>query len=343
MSHLFILNEASMADLLGQHADCVEATGRQRWQFRLGRGAEPRASLRIERGWLQVSAPLEGDSPPEAADRTGGISADGLQAMLAANARLPGGVKFVLADSPASTGPEMSCGAGVPPARATRKAAPQKRGVQRGPALRPLLAAELPLLADDDFELGERIGQLCRGLRQGARRWRHLLAEPGKLPGDVRRSAPAAHVENRFEEICRESGWTISSRRAGGRFAVRLDVRETFYQALVEPSEEGCRLCVVLGQSVPDVDVCRRAAGVLLLSACGVVRMAAATVVPGEAARQYRWEAALDAASRPKEWDHALSALTTACQTTAMELGALEEPSLAEAYLQLRGMGRISP
>jgi hypothetical protein len=342
MSRLIVINEASMADLLGQHADCVEATGRQRWQFRLRRGAGLGASLRIERGWLQVSAPLEGDSPREAADRTGEISADRLQAMLAANARLPGGVKFVLADDPESTGPEMSCGAGVPPAQATGTAAPQRRGLSLGRGLRPLLAAELPLSADEDFELGDRIGQICRGLRQGARQWRHPLAEPGKLPGGVRRSAPAAEVENRFEEICRESGWTIS-RRAGGRFAVRLDVRETFYQALVEPTEEGCRLCVALGQSVPDLDVCRRAAGVLLLSACGVVRMAAATVVPGDAARQYRWEAALAAASRPKEWDHALSALTIACQTTAVELGALEEPALAEAYLQLRGMGRISP
>jgi hypothetical protein len=250
---------------------------------------------------------LEGDSPREAADRTGDISADRLQAMLAANARLPGGVKFVLADDPP----------------------------------RPLLAAELPLLADDDFELGDRVGQLCRGLRQGARQWRHPLADAGKLPGNTRRSA-AAQVENRFEEICRESGWTIS-RRASGRFAVRLDVREAFYQALIEPAEEGCRLCVALGQSVPDVDVCRRASGVLLLSACGVVRMAAATIVPGDVARQYRWEAALAAASRPKEWDHALSALTIACQTTAMELGALEEPALAEAYLQLRGMGSIAP
>jgi hypothetical protein len=342
MSRLLILNEASMAALLGQHADCVEATGRQRWQFRLGRGADLGASLRIERGWLQVSAPLDGDSPREAADRTGDISDDRLQAMLAANARLSGGVKFVLADDPLSTCPEISCGAGVPPAKAAGTAAPQKHGVHLGRGLRPLLAAEISLLADDDFELGERIGQLCRGLRQGARQWRHSIAEPGKPPGDVRRSAPAAHVESRFEEICRESGWTIS-RRANGRFAVRLDVREAFYQALVEPAEEGCRLCVALGQSVPDVDVCRRAVDVLLLSACGVVRMAAATVVPGEVARQYRWESALAAASRPKEWDHALSALTIACQTTVMELGALEDPALAEAYLQLRGTGRISP
>ena len=308
MSRLLIFNEASMAALLGQHAGCVEATGRQRWQFHLGRGADLGASLRIDRGWLQVSALLDGDSPREAADRTGDVCDDRLQAMLAANAHLPGGVKFVLA--------------GDPPG--------------------PLLAAEIPLLADEDFELGERIGQLFRGLRQGARLWRHSFAGRGKLPGNVRRPAPAAHVEKRFEEVCRESGWTIS-RWASGRFAVRLEVREAFYQALVEPAEEGCRLCVALEQSVPEVDVCRRAADVLLLSACGVVRMAAAAVVAGEVARQYRWEASLAAASRAKEWDHALSALTIACQTTAMELGSLEDPAMAEAYLQLRGMGGISP
>jgi hypothetical protein len=227
--------------------------------------------------------------------------------MLTANARLPGGVKFALADDP----------------------------------VRPLLAAEIPLLAEENFELDDRIGQLCRGLREGAIEWRRPLAATGNPPSGVRRSA-AAGVESRFEEVCRESGWTVS-RRGNGRFAVRLDVREAFYQARVEPVEEGCRLCVALEQSVPDVEVCRRAADVLLLSACGAVRMAAATIVPGDAARQYRWEAALAAASPPKEWDHALSALTIACQATALELGALEAPALAEAYLQLRGTGRTSP
>jgi hypothetical protein len=308
MSRLFILNEASIADLLGRHADSVEATGRQQWQFHLGRGGGLDASLRIDRGWLQVSAPLGGDCPRDAGDRPDDCSDDRLQAMLAANARIGGGVKFVLA--------------GDPP--------------------RPFLAGEIPLAAEEDLELDERIGQLCRGLGQGAREWRHPLAERGIPPGGVRQSAPAADEESRFEEICRESGWTVS-RRGKGRFAVRLDVREAFYQAQVEPAGEGCRLCAALGQSVFDVDVCRRAAGVLLLAACGLVRMAAATVVPGDAAWQYRWEAVLAGASQPKEWDHALSALTIACQTTALELAALEDPALAEAYLQLRGTGRTSP
>jgi hypothetical protein len=308
MSRLFMLNEASLADVLGQHAASVEATGRQRWQFHLGREADLDATLSIERGWLRVSAPLDGGGPRKAADRSCRLSGDRLQTMLAANARLPGGVKFVLADDPP----------------------------------RPMLAAEIPLLADEDFELGDRIGRLCRGLRRGALEWRHPVTEFGELPGDVHKSAPAEHAESRFGEVCRELGWSMSRRRSG-RLAVRLDVREAFYQALVEPSGEGCRLCVDLEQSVPDVDVCRRASEVLLLSACGVVRMAAATVVPGDAARQYRWEAALAAASQPKEWAHALSALTIACQATALELAALEDPVLAEAYLQVRGMGRTTP
>ena len=308
MSHLFILNEASMTDVLGQHVASVEATGRQQWQVHVGGGADLDASLRIERGWLRAFAGLEIDGSREATDLAGGISDDRLHAMLAANTRLAGGVKFVLADDPPT----------------------------------PRLAAEIPLVADEYFELDERIGQLCRGLRQGALEWHNPVAVSEKRARELRRSAPAAESESRFEDVCRESGWAIS-RRASGRFTVRLRIREAFYEALVEPDEEGCRLCVALGQSVPEVDVCRRAAEVLLLSACGVVRMAVATVVPGGTARQYRWEAALAAASLPREWDHALSALTTACQTTAVELAALEDPLLAETYLQLRGMGGISP
>jgi hypothetical protein len=308
MSRVFLLDEASLADVLGRHAASVEATGRQRWQFHLGREADLDVSLRIDRGWLRVSAPLGGDRPRKAAGRYCGLSGDRLQTMLAANARLPGGVKFVLADDPP----------------------------------RPLLAAEIPLAAEEDFDLGDRIGRLCRGLRRGALEWRHPVAEPGELASDVRRSTDAADVESRFEEVCRESGWTVS-RRGNGRFAVRLDVREAFYQAMVEPSGEGCRLCVALEQSVSEVDVCRHAAEVLLLSANGVVRMAAATVVAGAAARQYRWEAALTAAAQPREWAHALSALTIACQATALELRALEDPLLAEAYFELRAAGRTSP
>ena len=306
MSHLFILNEASMADLLGQHADGVEATGRQQWQFHLGRGADLDASLRMERGWLQVSAPLEGDWPKAGPGGTCELSDDRLQSTLAANAWIAGGVKFVLADDPP----------------------------------RPLLAAEIPLVAEDDFDIDDRVGQLCQGLRQGVRQWRRPTTEAAS-PSD-NGDRPATDAERSFEEACREAGWTIS-RRSNGRLAVRLDVREAFYQAEVEPSDEGCRLCVALGQSVPEADVCRRAAELLLLRACGVVRMAAATIVPGDAAWQFRWEATLGNASRPQEWHHALSALTIACQTTALELGALDDPVLAEAYLQLRETGRISP
>jgi hypothetical protein len=286
----------------------VRATGRQQWQFQLGREAHLDASLRIERGWLRVSAPLIGERPRKAADRAGALSGDRRQAMLAANARLPGGVKFVLADDPP----------------------------------RPSLAAEIPLGAEEDLDWSDRIARLCRGLRRGALEWRHWAAKPGELPGAVRRPGPAANAESRFEEVCRESGWAIS-RRGNGRIAVRLGVREAFYQALAEPGEEGFRLCVDLEQSVSDVDVCRQAAEALLLSACGAVRMAAATVVSGAAARQYRWEAALAAAAQAKDWAHALSALTIACQATALELRALEDPLLAEAYLRMRATGRTSP
>ena len=307
MSHLFILNEASMADLLGQHADGVEATGRQRWQLHLGRGADLDVSLRMERGWLQVSAPLEGDWPTTAPqDGPCELSDDRLQSMLAANAWIAGGVKFVLADDPP----------------------------------RPLLAAEIPLVAEDDFDIDDRVGQLCQGLREGVCQWRRPTIEAGNPSGDVDRLA--ADAERSFEEACREAGWAIS-RRPNGRFTVRLDVREAFYQAEVQPSDEGCRLCVALGQSVPEADVCRRAAELFLLRACGIVRMAAATIIPGDAAWQFRWEAALADRSRPQEWHHALSALTIACQTTALELCTLDDPVLAEAYLQLRGTGRISP
>jgi hypothetical protein len=312
MSRLFIPSKTSIGDLLNRHAVSVEAAGQQRWQFHLSLRPEAGldAMLRVERGWLRIAAPLDGDASPEAADSCR-LSDDRLQAMLAANARLPGGVKFVLADDPP----------------------------------RAMLAAEIPFLADqdedEDLELDDRIGRLCRGLRRGALGWRYRIAEPDEFLGAVHRPAPAARAERRFEEICRELGWTVS-RRGNGRLAVRLDLREAFYQAQVEATDEGLRLCVALEQSVADVDVCRRAADVLLLSACGAVRMAAATVVEGEASRQYRWEAAFAAAAQPTEWGHALSALTIACQATAAELGALEDPVLAETYLQLRGMGRTS-
>jgi hypothetical protein len=80
-----------------------------------------------------------------------------------------------------------------------------------------------------------------------------------------------------------------------------------------------------------------RATEVLLLAACGAVRLARAWLSAAGDTPVVGWEAGLPPKPGPRQLDHALTALSAACRLTVREIEALADEALAERYLALRG------
>lgn len=206
---------------------------------------------------------------------------------------------------------------------------------------RVMLSAEIPWEADDEANLCGRVGQVCSGFRQAARRF-----ADGKAPAAAQpeadeiadhESATEQAADFDLADLCEQAGWPFA-RRASGQIAVELEVRDGFHQAFHSREGSTHRLRVELGRFGSDRRNCRKAVHALLLSASGVVRMARAAAAPADGGLEYRWEVLLG--EEPNAWElrRALSALSVACRLTAREVQALEDESIARDFLSVRGI-----
>jgi hypothetical protein len=189
--------------------------------------------------------------------------------------------------------------------------------------------ADLPL--DEDVDVGRRILETCAGLKAAS----DLLRGTAEAP--VERTGGDLATDG-LRELCRQSGWPAAERDAA-RFAVDLDVPGAFEQALAEPRADGS-LCVavpLLAEARPaePAAICRQAVGLLLLRACGVVRMARGAAEPRDGAPQARFEVVFESAPCAAELAHAFAALSVACRVASREAAVLwGSERVARAYVE---------
>jgi hypothetical protein len=300
-----------ITEWLQHRADAVEAAGRGRWKFALSGRASLRGTARLEDDWLLLEAPSSGGRRPKR------LTPERLERLLQYNAELRGGAKFGLGGDP----PQV------------------------------VLSAEIPTDLDQ-VELESRLAEAFVGFRQGrlksSRKRAHHAAEPevawnvhdGQDPDG---QDPEGPTDRDLSRLCEEAGWPFAE-RASGRVAVQLDVRDQFYQALMERTwAGGLRLWVELGNDVSDAASSRFAVSVLLLSACRAVRMARAAATPVNGVTAYCWEVSLGDAAGSRELQHALASLSVACRVSAREVQALQHEAIARHYLMVRGWSSYLP
>jgi hypothetical protein len=281
------------------------------WEFSLGGGSAPLGTARLGKKWLGLRLPV---AEPSSAHPAPGV----LDRMLATNGQLSGGAKCTLADD-------------LP---------------------LPCLSAEI-FWDDEAADIATRISQACDGFRQALDQF---AGEWGWKPRRHRRSAKgnknnideAAQLP-RDEEgpgeqsldlaaLCKEQGWPVAE-RAGGRLVVELDVPGSFCQALGQLTEGGGLHLGVEVASAPSIDDdVREALSVVLLHAGHSVQMVRPTLRQADNGTAYGWEVVLDHVGGGRELGAALAALSAACRLSVREVSAfLQDPSLARAYLALRG------
>jgi len=244
------------------------------------------------------------EASPAGGGRPTRLTAQRLRGLLQWNGVLPGGVKFALADDPPGV----------------------------------LLLAEIPL-DDEQRGLQTRFAEACTGFRQGA------MLFAGKGPPEIsdHHESPGQDANAPLTEICEETGWPFTQ-RADGCVAIQLDVAGAFHQTLAEQRADGrLRLSVNLDSPQPIASTSQLAVDVLLLTACRVVRLARATVAPVNDRTAYCWETTLGDAPNAFELEQALASLSVACRVSAREIRILEDESIAQKHLAVRGWSSLLP
>ncbi len=201
---------------------------------------------------------------------------------------------------------------------------------------KPRLCAELP--ADEEINLAERVADICSGLARAAA-WLSPSGADARAPAAfiAPGALPATEIAEPIRDQLQEIGWPVVT-WANGAVLVELDVPEQFCQARIEEGdEEDLRLAVPIASVGAWAPTCRRALAALLTDACGVVRMARASLVSEDDGMAARWEVILGPNPAQPELTHALSALSVACRLCAREAQALEDEKVAEHYLAVRG------
>ncbi len=276
--------------------------GGKRWRLLPSHGSESPTHAHIEESaWLCLDAPL-GDGRQHA------LRADDLWAFLRQNAHIRSGVKFALTPEGLS------------------------------------LRAEIPLDSEDEARIAQRTRAACRDIQRAWQRLRLGESEGSRERTPCRSdelaipatdAGPVTTVD--LPRLCHETGWSFTQRKSGS-LIVNLDVAQGFHQGIVEPSgKRGVRVFVTLTESPSLLPPCRHALSVLLLTACGAVRMARAALEEEMERIAVLFEVLFPTPPDAGELAHALSALSVAARLTAAEVNALHEERVAKIYLAQRG------
>jgi hypothetical protein len=193
------------------------------------------------------------------------------------------------------------------------------------------VVADLDTACDVD-DLAERVATACGQLSAAF----HVIRGPLDAPDPVSPATPRTAMAD-IQRACREGGWPCLVTNDSARIDLAIDAG--VFAATLESSAAGDdRVIVHLADLSPFPPVSQRAAAALLLVTSGAVRLVKATI------RQRAGVAAATLVSPlvayrdepiDRALDLALSALAAACQICAREVRALEDESLALAYLDL--------
>jgi hypothetical protein len=192
------------------------------------------------------------------------------------------------------------------------------------------LAAEIPI--SDEIPFLPRLEAALQGVDQGLR----MLNRPEASPVAASEPASAPGTAIDLAALCREAGWPHVV-RPSGELAIELDVPRSFHQAILRAGpEQRLDLTVEIGSLHNLTPSSRRAVAVLLLSAAGVVRLARPAAA-ADAKRSMLWQVSLTPDVTAAELGHGLAALSVACRQCAREVKLLEDESIANDYLRVRG------
>lgn len=291
------VDERSIAAAIGRCASSAKQVGAGRWQFALTNGATLHAEASMEQDWLLLDAAMPKPPAGPAAD-----DAPGAWDLLLRNAALAGGAKFVFL--------------------------PRRRAAH--------VRAEIPL--DVRATIARRLRRACRGCKAALGEYRGHTAHkgPSRRRASAKRPGPK-DKDGALAELCTAAGWDFAE-RAPGVLTVELDVPGDAYHALLA-RRTGRRVAVAveLASCSRPSEATRLALGLMLLTASGMVRMARAAAEAVEGRTATRFEAVLHHTPAPGELAHALSALSVACRLCGREARTLQDETVAQRYLSVRG------
>ena len=297
--------ERTIHGTLEKCATSVEQVARGRWVCVFANGAEVCVGATVADDWLLLDAPFEAHLAPLIQGAAGADRGSYLRAadLLRRNATLAGGVKFAVLSQ-----------------------APQTR-----------LRAEVPL--DEEVDVVRRVRQACAGLKAAAAGG---ASTAHTAPADC---YPVSTVDTAGDDgspfdlrcLCSATRWPFIERDASS-VAVDLEVPAGFRQALVEVTDGGGVVVSVDLATCAELasPPCQAAWGLLLLRACGVVRMAraAAHTRDGGAATP-RFEVVFPDAPAAAELAHAFATLSVACRLVDREARVLaHDAAIATEYLR---------
>jgi hypothetical protein len=286
--------------LAGCGARSVKQFGESRWKLSFSNGKAFGVIAVADEEWLSMEV-----QPPSGGGRPTGP--EPLWDCLEWNAGLPGGVKFAL-------GPQDRC---------------------------PRIRAELPL--EDGINPAEAVRLAVGGLKAAFHRLGDGAGadEPQRAcaaaePDAAGAAAGEAKVPD-LADLCTSAGWQFN-RRASGHLAVELETLAPSCQAVVEPRRRGLTAAVQLASCEGLGPESRRAAAMMLLTACGMVRMVRAIAARADGRTVLGYEVAMEPSPTPAQLGRGLSALSVACSLCGpQEMAALQDGAVAKRYLAARG------
>ena len=197
-----------------------------------------------------------------------------------------------------------------------------------------MLRVEIAVL--EETSLADRIAHACAGLVEASTMTGEDSREGGRggvSPHPVYSAALSDDLRTRLHDTC----WPCIERDSAAVF-MELDVPHGFYEARVEQTlHDESRLAVEVADCTAWPPASRQALAVLLLTACGVVRMARAVVGESSGRQIAQWEVAFSFPPTANELTHALAALSLACRVSAAEIKLLEDEEIANRFLSAQG------
>jgi hypothetical protein len=146
---------------------------------------------------------------------------------------------------------------------------------------------------------------------------------------------PDDDTVHRLEEAAAEVGRQIG-RRSGGQITTAVDSREATWPARFDERADGTWLVVDIAYVEEASAESRSAIAHFILEMNAWLRVSRIVCEDASANVNVRGEVHIGQPS-PRALDHAVRALSTACDFTARELRSLGNPSVATVFLRLRG------
>jgi hypothetical protein len=291
---------------LRQCGASVKKAGNGRWELTVVNGRPLGVSARLRDNWLLLDATL-----------TDGIAGLGWWELLRMNATLQGLSKFVV----------MPGGQSVH------------------------LRADIPLAEDQDAESDwgtdglptGRLRETCVGLKEAYRCFRGDQSGDNRSAGyPVSEDDRTPHRVEELRRLCVAAGLSFVE-RSEGKLMIDLDVRDGFYQACLQPREDGVQVVVEIGRPEVLGETNRQALSVLLLGTGGLVKLARPSVQEKENHAALRFDVNFTTTPSSVELGHAFAALSVACALSGREVSALQDDNVARDYLALVGHQSAAP